>query len=455
MLKYKNYSIAALAALIIQFIIFKQFYPYADYFSDSYSYLYAAFTHADINIWPIGYSKFLTLFHSDIVLTGFQYFFQGLAALAFFNTILYIYNPGKPITILLFVFLFINPLNLYICNYVNSDPLFAALSLLWMTQLIWIIHRPKLYQIFTQAILLFACFAVRNNAMYYPIIAAVAFILSKQSATIKVAGIVLGSLLVLVFINQQRNAAYKLTSKHQFSLFTGWQLANNALYMYKQIDVDSTKLPSKEAKDIDRIAKQFFKNAPNDMQEILADYVANFFIRQPEAPLKQYYKQHYKTITITNWGKASIAFEEYGTYLIKNHPAAFIRYYMLPNTKNYFLPPLEKLEVYNLGEDHVDPIARYWFHYGNKKITATNNSIQSKILFLFTPLFMIINILFIICMILKRNTSPILLLITAFLVINFAFSVFATINVLRYQFFPMIICLTFTLLLIEWMDNKK
>jgi hypothetical protein len=456
------YLIIAAAGLILQFIIFKLLYPYADFFSDSYSYLYAAYANLDINIWPIGYSKFLMVFHkitsSDTALIGFQYFFLGIAALLFFYTILYFYNPAKSTIIILFIFLFFNPLTLYICNYVNSDSLFAALSLLWITQLIWIIHRPRLYQVFTHALLLYACFTVRNNAMYYPFISALAFVLSTQRIWIKATGIILGSALVLIFINNQRNAAYAITGKHQYSLFTGWQLANNALYMYKQIEVDSTQLPSEASRDLDHITKQFFKNTPPDMQDILSEYVANFFIRQSEAPLKQYYKQHFKPADRYNvaadWGKASIVFEEYGSYLIRHYPLAFARYYMLTNAKNYCLPPLEKLEVYNLGRDSVDPIAQYWFDYKSKKVTAVSATIQGKILFPFTPLFLVMNILFIICIIAKKPNNKILILITAFLAINFAFSVFATINVLRYQFFPMIVCFTFTLLLIEWMDNK-
>ncbi len=52
-----------------------------------------------------------------------------------------------------------------------------------------------------------------------------------------------------------------------------------------------------------------------------------------------------------DWGKASIIYGQYGKWLIKHYPVAFIRYFMLLNVKNYFLPPLEKLEIYNLSED--------------------------------------------------------------------------------------------------------
>src|ERR1044072_7014826 len=65
-----------LAGTILQFVIFKLLYPFADFFSDSYSYIYAASANLDISIWPIGYSKFLRYFHfithSDTALITFQ-----------------------------------------------------------------------------------------------------------------------------------------------------------------------------------------------------------------------------------------------------------------------------------------------------------------------------------------------------------------------------------------------
>src|SRR5690606_7000897 len=48
--------------ILIQFIIFKYLYPFPNFLPDSYSYMEAAFNNQFINMWPIGYSKFLRLF---------------------------------------------------------------------------------------------------------------------------------------------------------------------------------------------------------------------------------------------------------------------------------------------------------------------------------------------------------------------------------------------------------
>src|SRR5260221_12976103 len=67
--------LAAGSAMIGVWIIFKHFYPYADYFTDSYSYIQAAAGKDVIDYRPIGYSIFLRLGH---VVSGFVYFFVTL-----------------------------------------------------------------------------------------------------------------------------------------------------------------------------------------------------------------------------------------------------------------------------------------------------------------------------------------------------------------------------------------
>jgi len=116
---------------------------------------------------------------------------------------------------------FVNPLSLYLSNTINSDALFGALSILWVTQLLWIIHKPRVYQLFVQAILLFLCFTIRNNAYYYPLIAIIAFLLTKQNWKWKLAGMVLPFLFIIPFVIHTQNEAYKITGTRQFSLFTG------------------------------------------------------------------------------------------------------------------------------------------------------------------------------------------------------------------------------------------
>jgi hypothetical protein len=242
--------------------------------------------------------------------------------------------------------------------------------------------------------------------------------------------------------------------------------------MYEHIKVDSTRMRSPEVRELNRISKRFFEVTP-PYERDLPVYVANYFIREPEAPLKQYMFQHYTSTTyygqVVAWGKVSPVFKDFGLSLVKQHPVAFVRYYMLVNTKNYFFPPLEKLEIYNLGLDDVPDFVQQWFQFKSSKIWAISKPLQGILLFIYPVLFFALNLsllwgyLQFIRPKYFKTCRPLFkyccIVIGAFVLLNFCFSIFANIIVIRYQVFPMIICLAFSLLLIDELkyleDPKK
>jgi hypothetical protein len=77
--------LVGIAAFLIELIAFKFRYPFANYMPDSYSYLETAANNADVNMWPVAYSKFLRFIsvftHSDKIVVGLQYFFMQCSAL--------------------------------------------------------------------------------------------------------------------------------------------------------------------------------------------------------------------------------------------------------------------------------------------------------------------------------------------------------------------------------------
>ncbi|MDR3716758.1 MAG: hypothetical protein P4L51_28455 [Puia sp.] len=462
----RPFVLAAVAGILIQWVLFKWAYPYPDFFSDSYSYIATASRNLDISIWPIGYSKFLRAFHalthSDTALVSFQFFFLEITALYFFTTLRYFYALSRRNSRILAIALFFNPLLLYFCNYVNSDPIFCALSLWWMTELIWILNRPRAYQVFTQALLLFLAFTVRNNAYVYPLIAGLVFLLSRAGWRFKVSGILLGPLLILPFVLYTESAAQQLTGTRQFSLFTGWMLANNALYMREYIQVSPEELQGAASPELDSLAKAFFRTVKDEdgYRENLANYPGNYFVREPRAPLKVYFARHNHYTPgmdlVKAWGKASADFAPYGKSLILHHPLAYARYFMGLNLRDYLLPPLEKLEVYNLGEDEVDASAKDWFDYPTAQVHAIDKDVQGYILYIFPVLFAVLHVflLFWIGTMLYKGRYRALPLVTqktlwvlgAFLLANCLFCLFATIIVLRYEVFPGIVVLSMVLL---------
>jgi hypothetical protein len=464
----RNRTWTATLLSILLFAVFKLIYPFPDFFSDSYSYLEAARNHWDINIWPIGYSKFLSLVHwfshSATVLVAIQYFSLQLALLHFYFTLQCLFSPDRLVQNTLFILFFLNPLTLYLSNTVNSDALFAILSILWFTNIIRIVARPMPHQFCTQAILLLLCFTVRNNAYYYPIITILAFLLSPHSTLRKFIGSTLPFALLIPFILFTREASFKLSGTRQFSLFTGWQLANNALYIYNKVSIDSANLDSPQARELNRLAMRFFQPLnPDHFQKYLGSYVGNFFIRQPEAPLKSYFRLRYKPKTETEivkcWAQASVGFGEFGQAVILHHPVAYLRYFVYSNARNYLIPPLSHLARYNYGQTSIDPVAQAWFGFRAPRVRALSYTIQGELLVVYQALFLVANLLFIWQIIgffarnkhnrLHQPEYRICLIGGAFFLLNLGFSLLSTVNILRYQFVPLIILSGFGLMLVS------
>lgn len=466
----QKYLLIAIVGGILQFIILKLLFPFPDFISDSYSYIDTATNNMDVNLWPIGYSRFMLAIHqftnSDTTLLALQHIILELSLIYFFYTVLYFYRPSKITAIILFIFLFFNPLFLYLSNCVLSDTIFTALTMVWLTQLLWMFHRPRPYQMVLIPILIGACFTLRYTAMYYPIINALAYLLSKQRILVKIGGSIAPLLLMIPFVLFTQEKTKDITGTAQFSVFGGWQLANNALYMYGHIDVDSSQLPV-DTRELDKMVKLYFKVVkPTDYD--FATLPGTYFIKIPYAPLKQYMVDRYTfndpVSQFASWGMVSPMYNEYAEYLIKHYPLAFARYYLLLNVQNYFLPHLEKFGSYNVGQDKVWPSAQKWFQYKSAKVYTAFKQFPDTLFMVYKPVFAILNIYFAFAFIallvsgkLRRMETRLkksVLLVAGFLLVNFGFSVFATPVVLRYQVIPLILLFTFSLLFLEYTDKS-
>lgn len=468
----KQYLQISAVCTILEFVIFKLLYPYPDFISDSYSYIESNLYHMDVNLWPIGYSNFLWLIHSitpsDTFLVFFQYLLLEISLLYFFFSILYFYGLSKKHTDILFVFLFFNPIFLFLSNCVLSDSLFCSLSLVLFTQYLWMYHRPKISNVIFQALLIGLAFTIRYTAIYYPIVSALALILAKYRTPVKLIGAASPWLLIIPFIIYTQQKTKQVTGTAEFSVFGGWQIANNALYMYDHIEVDSSKLP-KETVELDKMVKAYFKiNPPAD--GLLSAFPGTYFIKNPYAVLKPYMLRKCKITTpptqFSSWGNVSPIYNKYGSYLISHYPLPFAKYYLWLNAKNYFIPHLEKFGSYNLKMDSVYEPAREWFQFKDRSITSIpTGEFQSTLFFFYPPFFMMLNLYFIGCFFyllfsrrLKNTPRPLMvsfILTIGFLFINFCFSVFATPVVLRYQIIPMILLFSFSLYLTEMFDQPN
>jgi hypothetical protein len=472
------YLYAASTLIIVQFFVFKLLYPYAGFIAnDSYDYLKAALWNLDISVYPIGYSKFLRVFSafstSDIAVVGFQYFLIQSTGLLFLFTLFYFFKPGRVVSLFLLAFLLLNPLSLYVSNYVSSDALFLALSLLWITQLFWIIYKPTRIQIITHALILLAVFTVRYNALYYPFIGAIAFILSNQRIWIKIAGIVFSFIVIGSFIYDTSNKYKKLTGTYQFSPFSGWQVANNALYMYRNIYTNNEGHVPAKFKQLDRDVRKYFDTIryskyPSAEAQLAGFPRPNSFYQWAStSPLMIYMSNHFKNDTTASkfvkWSSMGPLYSQYGYYLIKKHPIAFVKYYLWPNLLYFYTPDVEFLGQYNMGKDTVQNIAQLWFKYKSNKVDCFFKDLNVNVLNFYPSLTGIINATFIISVIgfgiiwRFKQTWPItgmILLVVSLWFANLGFSVFASPPRLRFQIFPIILSFSFSLLLIELMYKK-
>ena len=462
---------ATLIGSILQLTLFKLFYPFPDFISDSYNYIESAQFHLNANLWPIGYARFIEFIHqvhySDTLLITIQYILVQASLLYFFYSVKYLYRPSAGTTRIIYIVLLFNPIFLYLSNCVLSDALFTSITVTWLTLLLWQIQFPNRKGLVIQVILIGLAFTLRYTAMYYPLVAAVALLFVPMRRLEKIAWMAAPLLLIIPFILFTKAETKKVTGTAEFSVFGGWQIANNALYMYADINVDSTDLPP-EARKLDQMVKDYYKAAPPGFFNF-EDFPGTFFIKHQHAPLKQYMVKYYrKDIMAGNfqgWGKVSPMYNKYGTWLILHHPIAFTKDYLWLNTKNYFYPFLEKFGSYNVMEDSVWDGAKDWFHYPSLRISSVSKEFQGRLFFAYPPLFLILNLYFAGCLLwlalmgkfklLDLIFQRALLLLAAFLLINFGFSILATPVVLRYQIVPMLLLFTFSFMLMEFTDKKE
>jgi hypothetical protein len=421
-----------------------------------------------VNLWPVGYSIFIHLIHqissSHYFLVSCQCMLLEIALLYFFYSVLYLLKINRTSTIWLFIFLFLNPIFPYLANCILSDTLFFAVSITLFTQYLWMYHTPSTFNIFIQGLLIALAFTIRYAAIYYPIVSIVAILLSGYKPVLKLIGVIFPWVMIIPFIFYTKQKTKEITGTSEFSVFGGWQIANNALYMYGNIHVDTTDLPD-GTKELDKAAKKYFAEKHPTEEDFLF-VPGTFFIKVPDAILKPYMRSHVDTATslFQAWGKVSPVYKKYGTYLIKTHPLAFIRYYMWLNTRNYFNPYLEKFGNYNLGSDHVWKPAEIWFEMKDNVVRKIpDTKYQTMIFSIYPYFFLILNVYYLFCFfyllftgrykIYRSNAS--IIMATAFLIINFGFSVFATPVVLRHEIIPMIVLFVFCLYMSELMSEEK
>ncbi|OQP68240.1 hypothetical protein [Niastella populi] len=457
----------AAAVIVIQFVVFKYLYPFANYIhDDSFRYIEAAYDNLTINSYPIGYSKFLRLVSvvakPDLALVICQYLLIQCSSLFFLFTVFYFYKAGRVIQTVLFCFMVLNPLFLQLGNMVSSDALFLSLSMTWFALLIWLIYKPSKKIIGWHALVLFLAFTVRYNALIYPFIAALAFGFSPLPVRKKAAGLGLALLLIGWFAGLTMYQYKKLTGYWQFSPFSGWQWSNNAMNVYRELHYTEREPVPPQFHALDNRIRTFFDTHPN-LNVVKATPA---YMWTPRYPLVQYrdslFQNDGSATEFKMWAGMGPFYSAYGKYIIKKYPLHFLRHFVLPNAWKYFVPPVEYLENYNWGYPIVQESAVKWFGYSSNQVRAgtKNGGLWSVQYFPWLVSFVnMILFLMLLCYLLLKGWqynpafNRIILLVGVFWITYAAFNIFAAPTVLRYQAFTSSLSVIFSLLLIDWLGR--
>ena len=347
-----------------------------------------------------------------------------------------------------------------------SDALFTGVSIFWLTQLIWIIFRPRPYMIWVQGVLLLMAFTIRYNGIYYPLIASGVLLLSGLRLWQRLAGIVLQILLIGGFVLYTKNQMKMLTGESQFSPFGGWQLANNALYMYGHTYREEVQSLPDKFKSLDTLVRRYFDSTRHveDLVDYSADESGFYYSADDKSPLYIYMDRLYGQDTVfqnfKKWGRLGVMYTQYGNYLIREDPVAYVRYWIVPNSERYFYPPAEifsKYSPYFLRQDEFGKIAKQLFDLRTLTVGWSLINFRTNLLSYYPLFFLLSNVFFILSFFgffllggfkaITRENAAILISIGILWLCNLCFSITASCVVLRYQIFIMIVQFAFALVL--------
>ncbi len=351
-------SVACLQCALLEFL-----FPYPDFFSDSYTYVADAIVNLGLSFRPQGYPDFLVFLHRVLPSVGLavltQYVLFILSSLFCVLSCGYLLGLNSKKTNWLLAAVLLNPMLVFTTNLVSSDSLFCSLTVLWFTSLLWVIRKAGWPNTIIHVLLLLACLHIRYTALFYFFISSVAFIAARGKIVLRVIGIVASLSMIFGYINWQENKVEELLNVRVFSAFSNWQIANNVLCYYKDIDVQIADMPTKDDSVIDYCVKRFIDTTYTE------GHLGTQYMWNKKSPLKVYMAMRGrldKSKYFPEWILCSQEIGEYGRTLVKKYPLAYVRYFMVPNFRNFLVPDLEALEDYNVYNLTVNKPCKDWYN---------------------------------------------------------------------------------------------
>ena len=464
--EHRTLTVCIVGTLIYGYVLLKLLFPHTIVIGDGHHYVRVAMNNMEISGWPIGYPKFLEWIHvfakGDWAVGCLQYILLEGAVLYFYFTIRYLLRPGKWVSLIMLAALLLNPFILFISNYVYSDSLFAALTILWFTMNLWYLYKPRPVYAYSLAILFVLAYSIRYYAMFYPLISIPVILLSKARWWTKLSSIALGCLLLLGFRWYTENLFERSIGYREFSPLSGWRLAGNALIMYRHLppwDWDADIAPP-DLQPLHRLVMHDLALMPSS--EVLPDRaLQNYFTFQPGSPLSRYirvfFDDYITTAQIKKWDSAGRIYRKYGAWLIKKHPFAYFRYYVWQGFDWYIHPKVDLSNEFPKGGVPLLDETKKWFGYSSNWSPCSTTTLYS--ITWFPTVVTVLNLLFVLsiigffyCRCYKTAgplTNRIVLLAAAFWLMDFLFVILTTPYLLRYAISGMVINIVFVPLIME------
>lgn len=461
----------------ITFIILRHFFHTANLYHDSLAYLQNAQLNSSVSFRPIAYSKIISFFKaisdSDISIILAQFYANYFANIFLFLTTLYFFPVRKIGQWLLFILLFLNPLYFSCSNYILSDAFFCSLIVIWFCLLLWSIVLPKWYFFALQIAVLVPAFYLRYHGIIFPIISLVCIVWFSNVSLIKKAVVAFINIACFVFIiiittnNNKRTVGI-----NAFSAFSGWQIANNAMFIVENNPscIDGILESDKDSDLIE--AANFIKHYYDTSLQPLKETVpSGIFIWDTKSPLRSYHKFYVISHHLTDAQGEQVlgpVFKKFGTSVIKRNPYRYLKNFILPNFKLYLKSRMEALAMYNLDADKIPAIAAGYYKYENTTVPALPRhrfklltSPFRYVFFLSNALFIAISIAYFKILGYEKESlfTKIILTFSTIFFINLIFVTVLVPSAFRYQIFiqtllfPYLIAVTEQILLKKFTKN--
>jgi hypothetical protein len=474
------YLLIGVLVSIASWVLFKRFYPNTSLLFDSYYYIIAALENDPVHVWPIGYSKFLQLIglisHSPNLVAATQYFLLEVTLLIFFFAIRYFFHLSKGASIVLFLFICLNPIYLYTSNFIMSDSLFMAISLLWLVNLLWIVFHSQAWMLVTQALLLFLAFTIRHTALAYPLIACIAILLSRQPRVFKIGGIILPFLLVGGFILYSIRMNEAIYGVKIFSPFQGWHTASNAIYVYEHVPpADRLPMPA-ELRPLDTLVQAYYRSKHQRIDATTPEpsWGAYYIFENPSPllmyKLKKFGRDGFPLLNPVTFAKLGPLYSDYGSFILRKYPFTYLKHFVLPNIYLYLCPYPEAYpdtdQSFNLHRDTLGVSVKKWFGKNISLAAPTRAKAFRTTLFSYYQLvdtlthlqFLLGFVAFIYYKGFKKREQPeirLLWLVGALWVIQFLFIITAAASVFRFQLFITVVEFAVLVYFIEFIINME